>query len=124
MDFETYKSIIEYHQAKPEGRYVIPPYLSKVEKATFRRKASFYSFKTQNLYQNGKIVLNENTIVPILRAVHGDNLNHKGGSEQLELEVRSKYFPESLREYCRDVRFTCEECAGWVLTWVKPPSTL
>ena len=111
MDFETYKSIIQYHQAKPEGRDVIPPNLSRVEKATFRRKASLYSFKMRNFYRDGKIVLKEKTIVPVQRAVHGDDLSHKGGSEQLDREVRSKYFTESLREYCRDVSFTCEECA-------------
>ena len=111
MEYETYESIIEYHQAKPEGTDVIPTNLSRVEKATFRRRTSLYSFKMRYLYRKGKIVLNENTIVPILRAVHGDDLNHKGGSEQLEREVRSKYFTEFLREYCRDVSFTCEECA-------------
>ena len=111
MQYETYKSIIEYHKDIPEGRDVIPPCLSKVEKATFHCKASLFSFKMQNLYRNGKIVLNVSTIIPDLRNIHQDDLHHQRGYLELERSANRKYHTDNLREAALFVCANCDECS-------------
>ena len=63
----------------------------------------------QNLYRDGKIILNGSTI--ILLSVHQDDLNHQEGYLELERSADRKYHNDKLREAALFVCASCEGCS-------------
>ena len=57
-----------------------------------------------------KIVLNDCNITSILPDLHCSKLEHQGGLPRLERTARSKYHADFLREHCRHIWISCEEC--------------
>ena len=111
MDFELYTQISQYLHATPKERRKIPPGLARNKRTAFCLRAKKYSLVDGYLRRDGKIVLHNLNVTPVLRNLHRSTLSHRGNSNDLHQEARSQYFIEGdLRDVCRNVCLECIKC--------------
>ena len=111
MDFESYTQISQYLRADSTGKDDIVRSLSRNQRKVFRLKAKKYSIVDHMLCRDGKIVLHEANVTPVLRNLQKTALEHSGNYLELYREARTTYFIEgNLQSKCRDVCFACIKC--------------
>ena len=94
MDFESYTQISQYLRADSTGKDDTIRPLSQNQRKVFRLKAKKFSIVDHTLCRDGKIVLHEANVTPVLRNLHKTALEHSGNYLELYREAQTTYFIE------------------------------
>ena len=102
MDPSEYQKILHYKKLSANCRKL----LTRKERNFMKRLAKFTLVGNQ-LYREGKLVLNGSNVVAIPTSDHGE-WGHPG-REEMERKVRENYDITNLRLICRKIVTTCKE---------------